>query len=144
MCAICGSVGPAAAAGTANAVSAAKANNDLEIIGLFPSGGTVRRCGKPFDGAMTERFPARAESLGSASRCAMGRMADYGIGRRSLLGGGAAAIAAFALLRSPGTAAGSALSFKVNHSPEEWKSLLGPQRYAVLREASTEHPFTSP
>src|SRR5947209_15404986 len=74
----------------------------------------------------------------------MGRMADYKIGRRTLLGGGAAAIAALALLRSPGAAAGSAFTFKVNHSPEEWKRLLGPQRYAVLREASTEHPFTSP
>ena len=69
-------------------------------------------------------------------------MADYNIDRRTLLGGGVAAIAAFALLRSPGVAAGS--TFKVTHSPEEWKRLLGPQRYAVLREASTEHPFTSP
>lgn len=34
--------------------------------------------------------------------------------------------------------------FRVNHSPAEWKRMLGPQRYAVLREAATERPFTSP
>jgi peptide-methionine (R)-S-oxide reductase len=31
----------------------------------------------------------------------------------------------------------------VNHTPAEWQKLLGPQRYAVLREASTERPFSS-
>jgi len=72
-------------------------------------------------------------------------MADLKIDRRTLLGGGGAAIVALALLRSPpGVAAGNALSFKVSRSPAEWQRLLGPQRYAVLREASTEHPFTSP
>src|SRR5437879_3711519 len=73
-------------------------------------------------------------------------MAEPMIDRRTLLGGGAAAIVAFALLRSPGAgaSAGSAVAFKVRHSPEEWKRLLGAERYAVLREASTEHPFTSP
>jgi peptide-methionine (R)-S-oxide reductase len=34
--------------------------------------------------------------------------------------------------------------FPVSHTPAEWQRILGPQRYAVLREASTEHPFTSP
>jgi peptide-methionine (R)-S-oxide reductase len=36
------------------------------------------------------------------------------------------------------------MNFAVNHSPAEWRKILGPQRYAVLREASTEPPFTSP
>jgi peptide-methionine (R)-S-oxide reductase len=69
-------------------------------------------------------------------------MDDIRIDRRALLGAGAAGIAALALLRSPSTAA--ARGFPVTHSPAEWKRLLGSERYAVLREASTEHPFTSP
>jgi peptide-methionine (R)-S-oxide reductase len=35
-------------------------------------------------------------------------------------------------------------TFEVNHTPEEWKTLLTPEQYAVLREADTERPFTSP
>ena len=34
--------------------------------------------------------------------------------------------------------------FAVSHSPEEWRRILGPQRYAILREAGTERAFTSP
>jgi peptide-methionine (R)-S-oxide reductase len=34
--------------------------------------------------------------------------------------------------------------FQVNHSPAEWRRILGPERYSVLREASTERAFTSP
>src|SRR5436309_10278974 len=62
--------------------------------------------------------------------------------RRAVLGAGAAAIAAIALTRSPSAAAAG--GFRVTHSPEEWKKLLGRERYAVLREASTERPFSSP
>lgn len=36
------------------------------------------------------------------------------------------------------------MHFAVNRAPADWKKLLGPQRYAVLREASTERPFSSP
>ena len=35
-------------------------------------------------------------------------------------------------------------AFAVTHSPAEWRRILGPQRYAVLREAATERSFTSP
>ena len=35
-------------------------------------------------------------------------------------------------------------AFAVNHTPAEWRRMLGPQRYAVLREAATERAFTSP
>jgi peptide-methionine (R)-S-oxide reductase len=34
--------------------------------------------------------------------------------------------------------------FPVSHTPADWLRILGPQRYSILREASTEHPFTSP
>ncbi len=33
---------------------------------------------------------------------------------------------------------------KVNHTEEEWKKMLTPEQYAVLREEDTEVPFTSP
>ena len=69
-------------------------------------------------------------------------MTTLNIDRRALLGLGAAGIAGLALLRSPSIAAPR--GFAVTHSPAEWKRLLGPERYAVLREASTERPFSSP
>ena len=31
----------------------------------------------------------------------------------------------------------------VEHSPADWRRLLGPDRFAVLREAATEPPFSS-
>jgi peptide-methionine (R)-S-oxide reductase len=35
-------------------------------------------------------------------------------------------------------------TFEVTHTPEEWRKLLTPEQYAVLREEDTERPFTSP
>jgi peptide-methionine (R)-S-oxide reductase len=69
-------------------------------------------------------------------------MENSSFDRRALLGAGAAAIVGLAFMRSPSAAAAG--RFPVTHSPAEWKQLLGPQRYAVLREASTERPGSSP
>jgi peptide-methionine (R)-S-oxide reductase len=64
--------------------------------------------------------------------------------RRLFLGftGAAAAGSLFLFGRSGG--ASPSLHFAVNRTPAEWRKILGQQRYAVLREAATERPFSSP
>jgi peptide-methionine (R)-S-oxide reductase len=62
--------------------------------------------------------------------------------RRALLGTVAAGGLAWLLLR-PRESEASA-RFAVTRTPAEWRRILGPQRYAVLREAATERPFSSP
>jgi peptide-methionine (R)-S-oxide reductase len=58
-------------------------------------------------------------------------------------GGVAAALAAIGIYGFGGRrAAGEA--FEVTHTEEEWRSLLTPNQYAVLRESATERPYTSP
>ncbi len=62
--------------------------------------------------------------------------------RRFLVGGSAAAIAAVAGLgRIPFAFAGAD---SVVHTDAEWRKLLAPDQYVVLRQAGTERPFTSP
>jgi len=63
--------------------------------------------------------------------------------RRLFLGSAGVAAASLLLFGRSGSAA-PAMHFAVNHTPAEWKTMLGPQRFAILREASTERPFTSP
>ena len=54
--------------------------------------------------------------------------------RRALLGTAALGGIAWLLFRpTPGEAA----RFEVAHSPAEWKRLLGPERYRILRLAGT-------
>jgi peptide-methionine (R)-S-oxide reductase len=65
------------------------------------------------------------------------------IGRRELIGLAGIGVAAV-LLGSTSTLAVSAGKFQVSHTPADWRRWLGPERYAVLREASTERPFSSP
>lgn len=52
--------------------------------------------------------------------------------------------AGLGLLRWRGKADAAAETFEVTHTPEEWRKILTPEQYAVLREQDTERPFTSP
>jgi peptide-methionine (R)-S-oxide reductase len=48
------------------------------------------------------------------------------------------------LLFGRSTSAAASVHFAVNHTPAQWRQLLGAQRYHILREAGTERAFTSP
>ncbi len=52
----------------------------------------------------------------------------------------ASAIGAFAFMRG----ARASENFAVSHTNEEWRRLLGPARYQILRENGTEPPGSSP
>ena len=58
--------------------------------------------------------------------------------RRSLLAGCAALFAASSAPKS-----WAADKFEVTHTDEEWRKLLSPDQYAVLRKAATERAFSS-
>ena len=70
--------------------------------------------------------------------------------RRQILLGTAGVAAAtaggMALLRGQSTTATAASdgTFEITKTPEEWRKLLTPQEYAVLRDADTEARWTSP
>jgi len=42
------------------------------------------------------------------------------------------------------TVSAAAETFQVAHTDAEWRKLLTPDQYAVLRQSATERPFTSP
>jgi peptide-methionine (R)-S-oxide reductase len=56
------------------------------------------------------------------------------------------AAAGLGVLRWRQTAARAASQgqFEISRTPEEWRKILTPDQYAVLREEDTERPFTSP
>ena len=66
---------------------------------------------------------------------------EIGLGALAVAAVGATAIG-FRLLGGRGTEVAG--TFAVTYTPEEWRKLLSPMQYAVLREQNTERAFTSP
>jgi peptide-methionine (R)-S-oxide reductase len=61
-----------------------------------------------------------------------------------LLGGTALTILAVRSLRGAKPAYAATESFEVMHTDAEWRKLLTPAQYDILRQQGTEPPFTSP
>jgi peptide-methionine (R)-S-oxide reductase len=50
----------------------------------------------------------------------------------------------YGVLRIMSARARSTESFEITRTPDEWRKLLTPEQFAVLRQEATERPFTSP
>jgi peptide-methionine (R)-S-oxide reductase len=64
--------------------------------------------------------------------------------RRRLLTGTAMGLAAAGTATMWTGALSAAEGFEVQHSDDEWRKLLTPDQFAVLRLSATERPYTSP
>lgn len=64
--------------------------------------------------------------------------------RRQLLGSGGLALAAAATIGCSSRSDAAPAKFAIIKTPAEWKKQLGPERYAILRQAGTERPYSSP
>ena len=69
---------------------------------------------------------------------------EIGMTKRTFLGSAAAAIGALVSGCARKSEAAPAETFEVTKSPEEWRKILSPQQYAVLRQESTERAGSSP
>jgi peptide-methionine (R)-S-oxide reductase len=68
---------------------------------------------------------------------------DHLVTKRTFLGTAAAALGT--LITGCGESVAEAVErFEVNKSPQEWRKILSPQQYAVLREEGTERAGSSP
>jgi peptide-methionine (R)-S-oxide reductase len=56
----------------------------------------------------------------------------------------AAAVATLALAGAPIRRSRAAQVYEVTHTDAQWRALLGPDRYEILRRGGTEPPFSSP
>src|ERR1700754_1476068 len=63
--------------------------------------------------------------------------------RRLVLSGAAAGLAIAASHPWTAGAARAEETFEVTHSDDEWRRMLTPDQFAVLRESGTERPYTS-